>query len=72
MLLEVQGLTKTFNKGHRGRRVKANDDITFSVDKGDVLGILGPNGAGKTTLIPMALTFWPTPTESSHQNPETG
>lgn len=32
-------------------RSKALDDVTFSVEKGDFVGIAGPNGAGKTTLI---------------------
>ena len=34
---------------------KAVDGISFSVDKGEVLGILGPNGAGKTTAIRMIM-----------------
>jgi branched-chain amino acid transport system ATP-binding protein len=44
-LLEVQNLTKNFGG------LRANDDISFSLDQGELLGLIGPNGAGKTTLF---------------------
>lgn len=44
-LLTVEGVTKHFNK----RRVL--DDVRFSVQPGEVLGLIGPNGSGKTTLF---------------------
>jgi ABC-2 type transport system ATP-binding protein len=43
--IELRGLTKDYGP------VLANDDLTFSVEKGEVFGYLGPNGAGKTTTI---------------------
>jgi ABC-2 type transport system ATP-binding protein len=43
--LTIEGLTKHFE------RKKALDDVSFSVQKGQIFGLLGPNGAGKTTLI---------------------
>ena len=46
-LLELQNLKKYF------ATQKAVDDISFSIQKGDIFGLLGPNGAGKTTLIRM-------------------
>lgn len=45
MLLEVNNLYKKFNNK------KVLEDISFTLQKGKVLGILGPNGKGKTTLL---------------------
>ena len=43
--LEVHSLTKYFGG------LKANEDISFSIEKGELVGLIGPNGAGKTTLF---------------------
>lgn len=45
-LLQIDHVTKDYKKG-----VRANDDITFHVNEGEILGLLGHNGAGKTTLL---------------------
>lgn len=50
-VLEVKGLTKSYRT--KGKIVKAVDDISFSVGKGEVFGLLGPNGAGKTSTANM-------------------
>ena len=50
-VVEIQGLTKRF------RAVTAVDDVSFSVDRGEVLGFLGPNGAGKSTTMKMITGF---------------
>lgn len=44
-LLEVQHVTKYFGG------LKANDDISFSMEKDELVGLIGPNGAGKTTIF---------------------
>jgi ABC-2 type transport system ATP-binding protein len=49
-VVEVTGLSKTF-----GSSVRAVDDLTFSVERGQVCGLLGPNGAGKTTCLRILL-----------------
>ena len=48
-MVEVDRLSKDFGK------VRALDDVSFSVAKGEVFGFLGPNGAGKTTTIRILL-----------------
>ena len=47
VLINVAGLSRRFGR-HR-----AVDDVSFSVQRGEVLGFLGPNGAGKTTTMQM-------------------
>jgi ABC-2 type transport system ATP-binding protein len=44
-MIRVENLVKHY------ARVKAVDDVSFTVDRGEIFGLLGPNGAGKTTII---------------------
>jgi gliding motility-associated transport system ATP-binding protein len=46
-MIEVNHLVKTY------RELKAVDNVTFTVEKGEIVGFLGPNGAGKTTTMRM-------------------
>ncbi|MBT9165690.1 MAG: ABC transporter ATP-binding protein NatA [Chloroflexi bacterium] len=55
-VLEAHHLTKVY-KQRRGNDVVAVDDISFSVQKNEVVGLLGPNGAGKTTTIKCLCTL---------------
>ena len=50
-LLSVEGLTKRFGG------VAANEDISFDVGEGELVGIIGPNGAGKTTVFDQITGF---------------
>lgn len=49
-VLEVYNLTKIF-KGKKGTKVVALNDVSLTVQSGEVFGFLGPNGAGKSTTI---------------------
>ncbi|HHX10885.1 MAG TPA: ATP-binding cassette domain-containing protein [Firmicutes bacterium] len=48
-MISVKGLSKTFHTS--SEPVHALDNVTFSAEAGEVLGIYGPSGAGKTTLL---------------------
>jgi len=52
-VIEVQNLTKVYNA------CRAADDISFKVEKGEILGFLGPNGAGKTTTMRILTCYMP-------------
>ena len=52
-MIEVQELTKSFGES------TAVDHISFTVNKGEILGFLGPNGAGKTTTMRVLTGFIP-------------
>lgn len=53
MMIQVENVTKYFGP------VLAVDNISFEVDKGEIVGFLGPNGAGKTTTMRILTTFLP-------------
>ena len=52
-MIKVEGLSKRYGD------VVAVDAVSFSVDRGEVVGFLGPNGAGKTTTMRMLTGFVP-------------
>jgi ABC-2 type transport system ATP-binding protein len=52
-VIEVQHITKRYG------RVTAVDDVSFRVEKGEILGFLGPNGAGKTTTMRILTGYMP-------------
>jgi branched-chain amino acid transport system ATP-binding protein len=57
-LLEVKGVTKKFGG------LIAVDDVSFTMKKGEILGLIGPNGSGKTTMFNM-ITGFLKPTEGT-------
>jgi ABC-2 type transport system ATP-binding protein len=50
-MIQIEGLSKYY------RQLCAVDNISFNIDKGEILGLLGPNGAGKTTTLRMLTCF---------------
>ena len=50
-MIKVDHVTKTFGPK------RAVDDVSFTVERGEVLGFLGPNGAGKSTTMRMITGF---------------
>ena len=54
-IIEAKNITKTFGTGHTA--VKAIDDVSLTVEAGDIILIMGPSGSGKTTLISMLGTL---------------
>lgn len=52
-MIEVRNLSKTYGD------VTAVEDVTFTAEKGEILGFLGPNGAGKTTTMRVLTCYFP-------------
>ncbi len=52
-MIDVQNVSKSYGPVHAVR------DVSFSVQRGDILGFLGPNGAGKTTTMRILACFMP-------------
>lgn len=62
--MEVRGLEKILDLknvekyyGNKGNVVKAIDDISFHVSRGEFVGVMGPSGSGKTTLLNIISTI---------------
>lgn len=53
LTVEINGITKYYGKQ------KALDNVSLSINKGEVVGLLGPNGAGKSTLMKIITSFVP-------------
>ena len=60
-MIEVSHLSKSYGVFQGGRGAsgahKAVDDLSFRVDKGEIVGFLGPNGAGKSTTLRVLAGF---------------
>ena len=54
-MVEVKQVSKSF--GARNNLVRALNNISFTIDRGEFVGVMGPSGAGKTTLLNMMSTI---------------
>ena len=52
-MLDVKYITKNFGG------VVANNDVSFSIEEGQIVGLIGPNGAGKSTMFNMISSIYP-------------
>lgn len=70
-MFEVRNLSKIYNSGviHKGS-LKAVDDVTFYVDRGETVGIIGESGCGKTSLAKMVLKLLKSSSGSMYLNGE--
>lgn len=57
-MISVRGISKDYRgAGQRGEGRPALDDVSFEVERAEIVGLLGPNGAGKTTLMRILSCF---------------
>jgi ABC-2 type transport system ATP-binding protein len=56
-ILDYDHISKHYGSPWSQRRVRALQDFSLSLERGEIFGFLGPNGAGKTTAIHLALGF---------------
>ena len=57
-IIEIKNLTKDYETGFwRNKKVRALDDLTLSVESGQIFGFLGGNGAGKTTTMKILMSL---------------
>ena len=62
MSITVTNITKTFDQQ------KALDNVSFSINKGEIVGFLGPNGAGKSTMMRILTTYYKADTGNAEVN----
>ncbi|OAB43533.1 ABC transporter ATP-binding protein [Paenibacillus antarcticus] len=67
-IIEVRGISKAYGKRKMKEKIHAVRDVSFHVNRGEVVGLLGPNGAGKTSTIKMLCGLLESDAGSIHIN----
>ena len=58
-VVEAENLTKIYGNKYLGKTIPALENVSLSINKGNIFALLGPNGAGKTTLFKVLLGILP-------------
>ena len=58
VLVDVKNLKKYFPTGEKGKTVKAVDDISFQIYKGETLGVVGESGCGNPQQVALCCICW--------------
>ena len=58
-VVEAENLTKIYGNKYLGKTIPALENVSLSINKGNIFALLGPNGAGKTTLFKILLGILP-------------
>ena len=54
-MIEVKNISKSY--GEKNQKILAVDNISFSVENGEIFGLIGPDGSGKTSIFRMLTTL---------------
>jgi len=71
-MIRIENISKEFQPNFWEKSFLALDDVSFSINQGDLVGFLGANGAGKTTLIKILMDFSRATRGSVHFDPTLG